>query len=116
MNANALIKVDKATFFKFARSHQGRCEFVRGRIMMQAGGSRRHAMIAKRFLVLLNSQLDATRWETLGSDLAIDVGDTVRYPDVLVEPVTDDFDGLATQQPALVIEVLSPSSEERDTT
>jgi Uma2 family endonuclease len=114
MTVNALIKVDKATFFKFARSHEGRCEYVRGRIMMQAGGTRRHSRVAKRFLVLLNSQLDPLKWETLGSDLAIDVGETVRYPDVLVEPVIAEAEGLTALQPALVVEVLSPSSEERD--
>jgi Uma2 family endonuclease len=115
MGAQSFIKVDKATFFKVARSHEGRCEYVRGRIMMQqSGGSRRHSKIAKRFLIALDRQLDPAQWETLGSDLAIDVGETIRYPDVLVEPVAADLEGLATFQPALVVEVLSPSSEERD--
>jgi Uma2 family endonuclease len=115
MNASAFIKVDKATFFKVAQRQEGRCEFVRGRIVMQqSGGSRRHSKIAKRFLVILDRQLDPAKWETLGSDLAIDVGPTVRYPDVLVEPVEAELEGLATFQPAVVVEVLSPSSEERD--
>jgi Uma2 family endonuclease len=115
MSAHAFIKVDKSAFLKFAAAREGRFEYVRGRIMMQqSGGSRRHSKIAKRFLVALDHQLDPARWETLGSDLAIDVGMTIRYPDVLVEPVEAELDGLATFQPALVVEVLSPSSEERD--
>jgi hypothetical protein len=66
MGAQAFVKVDKATCFQFARVHEGRCEYVRGRIMMQqSGGSRRHSLIAKRFLVLLDRQLDppsGKRW------------------------------------------------------
>jgi Uma2 family endonuclease len=114
MNASAFIKVDKATFFKVAERHEGRCEYVRGRVIMQAGGSRRHSAIAREFLVTLVSQLDRKLWAAFGSDLAIDVGDVIRYPDVFVEPAAADPDGLASPQPVLVVEVLSPSSEERD--
>jgi Uma2 family endonuclease len=114
MSAHAFIKVDKATFFKFARSHEGRCEYVRGRIMMQAGGTRGHWQIASRILALLNRQLDSTQWVAGGGDLAVDIGPTVRYPDILVEASGADLTALATAQPILLVEVLSPSSEERD--
>jgi Uma2 family endonuclease len=106
MNASAFIKVDKATFFKVAERHEGRCEYVRGRVIMQAGGSRRHSAIAREFLVTLVSQLDRKLWAAFGH--------VIRYPDVFVEPAEADPDGLASPQPILVVEVLSPSSEERD--
>jgi Uma2 family endonuclease len=114
MNTSALIKVDKNTFFKVAQRREGRCEYVRGRIMMQAGGSRRHSAIAREFLVILVTQLDRNRWAAFGSDLAIDVGSSIRYPDVFVESAEADPEGLASPEPVLVVEVLSPSSEERD--
>jgi Uma2 family endonuclease len=114
MNASAFIKVDKATFFKVAQSHEGRCEFVRGRILMQAGGTRGHWQIAKRIIQILDRQLDPKKWIAGGSDLAIDIGETVRYPDVIVDTVMADPKNLVADQPVLVVEVLSPSSEERD--
>jgi Uma2 family endonuclease len=114
MSVNAFIKVDKATFFKFAQSHEGRSEYVRGRIMMQAGGTRGHWHIAKRIIQILDRQLDSALWLAGGSDLAVDTGETVRYPDVIVDTVGADPNSLTAQHPVLLVEVLSPSSEERD--
>jgi Uma2 family endonuclease len=39
---------------------------------------------------------------------------TIRYADVLVEPVTESGDSLVTTDPVLIVEVLSPSSTARD--
>ena len=114
MSVNAFIRVDKATFFKVAQSHEGRCEYVRGRIMMQAGGTRGHWQIAKRIIQILDRQLDPALWVAGGSDLAINTGETVRYPDVTVDTVAADPSSLTAQHPVLLVEVLSPSSEERD--
>jgi Uma2 family endonuclease len=114
MSAHAFIKVDRATFFKFAQSHEGRCEYVRGRIIMQQGGTFDHGRIAKRFLKLLDEQLDPQKWFASGSDRGVETSVTVRYPDVTVEIAGADPGSLFTQQPVIAIEVLSPSSEERD--
>jgi Uma2 family endonuclease len=114
MSVNAFIKVDKATFFKFAQKHEGRCEYVRGRIMMQAGGTRGHWQIAKHMIQILDRQLDPALWVAGGSDLAVDTGETVRYPDLIVDTAAADPNSLAAQHPVLLIEVLSPTSEERD--
>jgi Uma2 family endonuclease len=114
MSAHAFIKVDKATFLRFAEAHEGRCEYVRGRIVMQAGGTFGHAEIAKRFLKLLDQQVDPKRWTANSSDRGIETADTVRYPDVIVELAGADLKSLSTSQPVIAIEVLSPSSEERD--
>ena len=61
-------------------------------------------------------QLDATRWEVNnGSDRGVETSETIRFPDVIVEPSGADDESLATSEPAIVVEVLSPTSGERDT-
>jgi Uma2 family endonuclease len=114
MNASTFTRVDKATFFKLAEAREERCEYVRGRIVMQAGGTRGHWQIAQRILKILDRQLDAARWVAGGADLGIETAETVRYPDVLVEPTGGDPKSVISLHPALVVEVLSPSSAERD--
>jgi Uma2 family endonuclease len=118
MNASAFIKVNKAIFYKFIAAPaqaEGRYEYVRGRIMQQmAGGTWKHSRIGSRFIVLLSSALDGTRWDVNGPDRGIDTPETIRYPDVSVEPVGADPTSLATASPVLIVEVLSPSSSDRD--
>jgi Uma2 family endonuclease len=117
MSPRPLGKVDKATFFEFVQRQpeQFRYEYVRGRIMQQmAGGTRRHAQIAARFLMALSSRVDEAKWIVLPSDRAIDTGPTIRYADIVVEPAQGDPDSLSTETPVIAVEVLSKSSEDRD--
>jgi Uma2 family endonuclease len=118
MNASAFIKVDKATFYKFITASaqvDGRYEYVRGRIMQQmTGGTWKHSKIGGRFFVFLNSAVDSRQWDVNGPDRGIETPETVRYPDVSIEPVGADPNSLATATPALIVEVMSPTSGDRD--
>jgi Uma2 family endonuclease len=117
MNANALVTVDKQTFYRLVvrAPENERYEYVRGRIMQQmAGGTLSHAIIARRFASILERQLDTEKWIVAGSDRAIETPESIRYPDVVVEPVGAPGDSLATTQATIVVEVLSASSQERD--
>lgn len=116
MNANAFIKVNKATFYRFVQEQsEGRYEYVRGHIMQQmAGGTWTHTQISKRFLRLLDTKVDPVKWVASGPDRGIETHVTIRYPDASVEPVGADPKSLSTLCPVLVIEVMSPSSEDRD--
>jgi Uma2 family endonuclease len=118
MNASAFIKVDKATFYKFITASaqvDGRYEYVRGRIMQQmTGGTWKHSKIGGRFFVLLTNAADAALWDVNGPDRGIDTPETIRYPDVSMEPVGADPTSFATAAPALIVEVLSPTSGDRD--
>jgi len=120
MSAPALIKVDKAAFYQFVANapDNERYEYVKGRIVQQQpGGTLVHATIAKRLARLIERQLDEDNWAVLsGSDRGVETVETVRYPDVVVEPAGARPDSLSTDQPALIIEVLSPSSSDRDLT
>ena len=115
MTAHTFIKVDKATFYTFVQAQaDGRYEYVRGRIMQQQGGTFQHAQIGKRFLRVLDRALDNAKWAASGSDRGVDLGDRVRYPDVVVEPFGAAPDSLSTTEPVIIVEVLSPSSGDRD--
>ena len=115
MNTTTIIRADKAAFFKFIASEpEGRFEYVRGRIMQQQGGTLRHARIAQRFASVIERQLDPTIWFVSANSHGIETPQTVRYPDAIVEPVDQPPDTLATSCPAIVVEVLSPDSDDRD--
>lgn len=114
MNASLFTHVDKATFFKLAEQIEGRVEYVRGRVMQQTGATFGHIQLARRFLVALDRQLDPSRWAVGTADRAVETNDTIRYPDIVVEPAGADRKSLSTTQPVLIIEILSPSSTDRD--
>jgi Uma2 family endonuclease len=115
MGAKAFIKVDKSTFLQFvAANDEGRYEFEQGRIVQQmTGGTQRHGRIAGRFYALLAQQVDPALWVAM-FERGVESPTTIRYADVLVEPVAESGDSLVTATPALIVEVLSPSSMARD--
>ena len=116
MNANAGIKVDKATFSRFIeRQTEGHFEYDRGRIVQHmTGGSFNHAQIVNDFNFVLRGLLSRRDWVVTGQNRGVDTGETVRYPDVLVEPVGGAGKEQWTTTPTLIVEVLSPSTAEFD--
>jgi Uma2 family endonuclease len=117
MNASAFSKFDKAAFFKVveAANDDQRFEFVRGRILQQQkGNTRGHVLVATEFLMSLARQLDETEFDVLGPGFAVETDETVRYPDVLVVPSNLAGDAMATRVTPLIVEVLSPTSVDRD--
>jgi Uma2 family endonuclease len=115
MSAQAFIKVDKATFLKFvAANDDARYEYEQGRIVQQmTGGTQRHGRIAGRFYSLIGQQVDPRTWVTM-FERGVETPVTIRFADVLIEPATELGDSLVTTNPALIVEVLSPSSTARD--
>ena len=118
MTAHPFIIVDKATFYRFlASAPEGpRYEFVRGRIIQDmGGGTLKHTKLARRFSFVIERQLDEAKWEVNnGSDRGVETSQTVRLPDVVVEPAGASETSLATTEPVIIVEVLSESSGERD--
>ncbi len=117
MTAHALMYVDKETFYRFIeKADDGhRYEYVRGWIMQQQqGGTFHHARVGSRFVLTLNQVVDPAVWAVTGADRGIDTGKTVRYADAVIEKLGADRKSLSTKEPALIVEVISPSSEERD--
>lgn len=116
MNAPLDLKLGKPEFLRWVQRQQGRYELKGGQVIMQAGTTRKHATICTRFLTELLKQLDPDRWNAFIADFAVEIGGSIRYPDVLVEAAGRDGDALSTTEPVILIEVLSPSSIGTDMT
>ncbi len=85
-----------------------RHELVDGELLATAGGSEAHALLALRVGALLDAALAGRPCFVFGSDLAVRVDEeTVFYPDVQVICRERGAEG----GPALVVEVLSDSTE-----
>ncbi len=108
---NAFVKVDKETFYRFmATRREGRYEYVRGRIVQQmTSRTRDHGQAARRIARVIEDQVDQSRL-TVPTDRGVETAETIRYPDVSLEPADEPGESLATRRPALVVEVLSPST------
>ena len=115
MDVRSFIKVDKAAFYRFIQTEpEGRFEYEWGRIVQQQqGGTRKHVQIGARFHEVIKAQLDSAMWSVF-EGRGVDTLETVRYPDVIVEPANGLDDSISTLVPALVVEVLSPTSVDRD--
>jgi Uma2 family endonuclease len=116
MNTSVHLKLSKAEFFKFVASQaEGRLEYEDGRIVQQmTGGTRRHSVIAQRFVSSLEQQLAAASWLVTSHSRGVDVGTRVRYPDVVIEPAKGAWSDLATEKPMVLVEVPSPTTEALD--
>jgi Uma2 family endonuclease len=110
MNNPLDLKLDKQAFLNWAEGREGRYELKDHRIFMMTGASRNHWRVVSAFTALLRNLLDPSSWEVGASDLAVEIKEDVRYPDVIVERAGGDGAALSTSQPVAIVEVLSPSS------
>ncbi len=106
----------KAVFLQWVQRQERRHELKDGRAIMHAGTTHRHAVLSARFVGALSLRLDPDRWAICTADFAVEIGDVVRYPDVLVQTTGIDGAALSTDKPVLLVEVLSPSSVGTDMT
>ncbi len=116
MNAPLDLMLAKPEFLRWVQRQDGRYELKGGQVIMHAGTTRQHWLVANRFILEIAKQLDNNKWAAGGADLAVEIGEDIRYPDVLVEPTGRDGDALTTTEPVLLVEVLSPSSVGTDMT
>lgn len=106
----------KAAFLRWVQGRPGRFELKDGRVVMQAGGSRHHAIVIGRLVGLLSSRLDPELWNVVRTELAVEVADDIRYPDLLIERANQSGDALSATEPIVLVEVLLPSSVGTDMT
>lgn len=94
-------------------------EFLGGQIYAMAGGTPEHAALKAAVTGLLFGQIRASRCRAHDSDLRVRVPETglATYPDVTVvcgPYERDPSDKNSVNNPTLIVEVLSPSTEEYD--
>lgn len=66
------------------------------------------------FVRALDARLDPEQWLVGAADLAVEIGEQIRYPDVLVEKAGGASKGLSAEYPIILVEVLSVSSPALD--
>ena len=106
-------------YLDLERKADYRSEYLHGEVFAMTGASRWHSLIATNIVRSLGNQLDAKPCEVYASDMRVKVtaAGLYTYPDVVVvcgEPKFEDrfFDTI--QNPTLLIEILSKSTERYD--
>lgn len=90
-------------------------EFVEGHVYAMAGGSDNHNRIVGAIMVAMNTHLRDSNCEPFFGDIKVRVSETVYYyPDVLVSCEENPENQYFRNQPILIVEVISPSTERVD--
>src|ERR1700738_1590136 len=114
MNIQLRLGMDKVAFLDWVQGREERYELDRGRVIMMTGGSRAHGQITGNLLKALGSRVDPEKWAVL-PEFGIDLeSGSIRYPDIIVDAAGEAPKDLTATAPALIAEVLSPSSERID--
>ena len=110
--ADKLMSLDE--FLAWEHEQPERYEYAGGVVTMMTGGSAAHVTIALNLAIALRHALRGTECRPFASDMKVIANDTARCPDISVtcHPVGDRDDNIS--HPALVIEVISPSTERED--
>jgi len=108
-------------YLRLERSATEKHEYHDGVIVAMAGASRRHNLIVGDTNASLIAQLRSRPCETYTGDMrvAIPARNSYTYPDIVGvcdEPQFEDTEVDTLLNPALIIEVLSPSTERYDRT
>ena len=101
------------------RQSERKHEYFDGEIFAMSGASPTHVMIVGNVVTALNIQLVGRDCGVYASDLRVKVSATglYTYPDVVVicgAPQFDDDQGDTLTNPQVIVEVLSPSTEDYD--
>lgn len=105
-------------YLAFETKSKIRHEYMDGEIFAMAGGKRNHSLIASNIGIRLGIQLENRNCEVHFGDLRVEASETTYvYPDVTVvcgevRLVPNIFDTL--ENPTVICEVLSKSTEARD--
>lgn len=93
-------------------------EYLDGQVVAMTGASRKHVLLTMSLSTLLHPHARARGCQLFASDMKLRLdhaGETYfYYPDLLLTCADDDRHPLYCNQPCLLIEVLSPSSERID--
>lgn len=112
-------RVSYEEYLRLQEESEVRLEYLRGEIFAMAGGTREHSALATGFIAAFMSARRGGPCFPYGSDLRVRIPETDRstYPDITVvcgraEHAPEDRD--AVTNPAVIVEVLSESTEKSD--
>jgi len=106
-------------YLALERKAEIRSEYLEGDMVAMSGGSREHNLIVTNIVRELSAQLKGRSCEVYPSNMRVKVSATglYTYPDVVVvcgDPELEDANGDSLTNPAVVVEVLSDSTESYD--
>ena len=112
-------KVSEQEYLAFERASEERHEYADGEIFAMSGGTYAHSAIMSNILIELGSALRGRKCKAHGADMRIHIPSTRRYTyaDALVvcgEPILTDDVRDALENPVVIVEVLSDSTEKYD--
>jgi Uma2 family endonuclease len=119
MATQTIPRLTDAAYLALDRANPFRSEYIGGEMFAMAGGTLRHAALAARCIVELNSRLAGRGCTVLSSDARVRTPRTASYvyPDVSVvcgEVRTQPNASDVLINPAIVVEVLSPTARDFD--
>lgn len=105
-----------AEFLVWEEAQADKHEFRAGQIRMMTGGTLRHTRIAGNIFTALRAKLGGGRCQPylMNARVALRETDAGYYPDVVVDCGPYVGNALATSEPTVVFEVLSPSTRNTD--
>ena len=95
---------------------QIRHEYLNGQVFGMTGGSRQHNLITGNIHNRLKNHLRGSGCQVFASDMKvrIETDNVFYYPDVVVTCNSQDTEKFFLTKPCLIVEVLSPSTENID--
>lgn len=111
--------ITPAEYLAIERAAETKSEYVDGRMYAMSGASRRHNLIAGNLLSSLSRQLRGRPCEVYIADMRVKVSASgmYTYPDVVAvcgEPKFEDSFVDTLLNPTVIVEVVSPSTEDYD--
>jgi Uma2 family endonuclease len=104
----------KEAFVAWVRGRETKHEYVDGFPTMMVKVSRGHTIVSRNAVAALLRRLEASRWHVAFEAFSVEIGEIIRFPDVVVEPAGADPKGHGAIDPVLIIEILSPTTTATD--
>lgn len=119
MSAQPERTLSVAEYLAFERGQTNKHEYFEGEIFLQAGASIAHNLICANIIAALRPQLRGSSCRIYPSDIRIKIPQRQHYvyADVSIicgPPLLDSADPETVRNPKVIVEVLSPSTEQYD--
>ena len=114
MNIQSPTPLTDEDFLRWNEGREGKREFVRGRVLELTGGTLRHAEIMLNLAMLLKQSVSDVSLRVTAAEFGVRTPAGIRYPDAVLHRHDGNGRALATSEPVMVAEILSPSSLSTD--
>lgn len=116
--SSSVAQVSEQDYLALEKNSDSRHELVDGQVLAMAGSSKRHNTIAGNIFAHCHTALRASPCRVYSSDIKVRINHRKNYyyPDLVVGCEEADNHDYYLEQPYLIVEVLSDSTEKRDRT